>query len=129
MAHEQITDLVRRWVEAEVHDNADALESLLAADFVGVGPRGFVLTREQWLARYRSGGLHNDSFALEEPAVRLYGETAVVVGIQNQSVSFQGHDASGRFRATLICARQDGDWRIAGWQASGPIPAMPPQQG
>ena len=46
MAHEQIIDLVRRWVDAEVHDNSDALESLLAADFVGVGPRGFVLTRE-----------------------------------------------------------------------------------
>jgi ketosteroid isomerase-like protein len=129
MAPEQITNLIRQWTQAELQADTAALDRLLAADFAGVGPRGFVLTREQWLARYRSGDLHNESFALEEPAVRVYGETAVVVGIQNQRTTFQGHDAGGRFRTTLICARQDGDWRIAGWQASGPIPATPPQQG
>jgi ketosteroid isomerase-like protein len=129
MADEQITNLVRQWTQAELQADAGALDALLTADFVGVGPRGFTLTKEQWLARYRAGDLRNESFVLADLAVRVYGDTAVAVGVQSQHSSFQGHDASGQFRATLICVRQEGAWRIAGWQASGPIPAMPPRQG
>ena len=61
--------------------------------------------------------------------MRDYGEAAVAVGIQDQRTSFQGHDASGRFRATLILVRQAGRRVIAGWQASGPIPDAPPSRG
>lgn len=129
MTHEQILDVVRHWTDAELHSDADTLDTLLAGDFVGIGPRGFVLTHEQWVARYRGGDLRNEAFALLETAVREYGDTAVVVGIQDQRTSFQGHDASGRFRATLILVRQADRWLIAGWQASGPIPEVPPRLG
>jgi hypothetical protein len=79
-----VLDLVREWVDAELRGDAQALDTLLAADFVGVGPRGFVLTRQQWLARYRSGDLRNTGFELRDPQVRDYGAAAVVVGTQAQ---------------------------------------------
>jgi hypothetical protein len=52
----------------------------------------------------------------------------VIVGRQTQRTYFQGRDVSGRFRTTLICVRQAADWRIVGWQASGPIPDAPPNR-
>ena len=38
-------DLVRRWADAEEENDTGALDGLLARDFAGVGPFGFVLTR------------------------------------------------------------------------------------
>ena len=49
-ATNDVLDLVRRWAAAEQQNDAGSLDGLLADDFVGVGPLGFVLTREQWLA-------------------------------------------------------------------------------
>ena len=129
MTSEQVLDLGRRWADAERQSDAAALDALLAADFVAVGPRGFVLNRQQWLDRYRSGDLRNEAFSWQDVAVRDYGEAAVAVGIQAQQTSYQGHDASGRFRLTLVAARQAGRWLIAGLHLSGPIPDVPPGRG
>lgn len=131
---EQLKELTLAWAEAEQRGNSDFLARTLADDFVGIGPLGFLLTKEQWIARYESGSLRNESFAIEDVACRFYGDTAVVTGRQIQQTEYrdpsgQVHDTSGKFRATLICVRQSGRWMIAGWQASGPIPDFPPGRG
>ena len=84
MTHEQVPNLGRGWVEAERQGDATALDALLADDFVGVVPRGFLLHRRQWLDRYRSGDVRHEAFPWQDVAVRDYGEAAVVVGIQVQ---------------------------------------------
>jgi ketosteroid isomerase-like protein len=115
---DSVLDLVREWADAELRGDADALDTLLAADFVGVGPRGFVLTREQWLARYRSGDLRNSAFELREPQAREYGAAAVVVGTQAQQTTHQGRDTSAELRATLVAVRAAGG-AAAGGAAAG----------
>jgi uncharacterized protein (TIGR02246 family) len=111
---QDILDMVRRWAEAERRMDSDGLDGLLVADFVAVGPRGFVLTRDQWLERYRTGALQNASFELQDAQVRDYGTAAVVVGTQAQQTSYRGQDSSGRFRATLVAVRSDDRWLVAG---------------
>ena len=39
MGTDNILDLVRAWADAALRGDADTLDTLLAADFVGVGPR------------------------------------------------------------------------------------------
>ena len=56
---------VGEWAAAEQRGDADYLETALTDDFVGVGPAGFMLTKEQWLRRF-AGSLSCDSFAIEE---------------------------------------------------------------
>lgn len=123
-----VLDPVRRWAAAEEHNDAEQLDGLLADDFVGVGPLGFVLNREQWLARF-GNGLENRAFAVKDPQVREYGGAAVVVGVLAQDTSFRGGDNSGRFRLTLVAVRPADRWLIANvhigplQQPPGPPPA------
>jgi ketosteroid isomerase-like protein len=122
----ELLDLVTSWAGAEETNDAGALNGLLAADFVGVGPLGFVLGRDQWLARF-GNGLENRAFAVEDAQVRDYGDAAVVVGVLAQETSFRGGDNSGRFRITLVAVRAEDRWWLAGVHI-GPLqqPAGPP---
>jgi uncharacterized protein (TIGR02246 family) len=107
-----VLDLVEGWAEAEQRNDAEALDGLLADDFVGVGPLGFVLGRQQWLSRF-GNGLENRSFAVEDAQVRDYGTAAVVIAVLAQETSFQGVDNSGRFRLTLVAVRPADRWLLA----------------
>ncbi len=115
---QQITVLVGDWADAERRGDIDFLMRNLTDDFVGVGPRGFLLTKEQWLTRYDSGDLRNESVVVDQLAVRVYGDAAIATGRQTQRAQHQGHDASGQFRITLVFVRPEGRWLLAGWQAS-----------
>jgi uncharacterized protein (TIGR02246 family) len=107
-----VLDLVRRWAAAEQHNDADALDGILDDDFAGVGPVGFVLGRKQWLERFRKG-LENRAFEVEDPQVREFGTTAVVIGVQAQQTDANGRDSSGRFRITLVVVRRADRWLLA----------------
>ena len=111
-AQDGVLDLIRRWAAAEEQNDAGALDGLLAGDFAGVGPFGFILTRDQWLARF-TNGLVNRSFAVTDLQVRDFGTAAVGIGVLAQETSWQGNDNSGRFRVTLVATQADEGWQLA----------------
>jgi len=118
-----MTELTEKWARAELDGDVDTLRELLTDDFIGVGPLGFTLTKDQWLQRYLSGSLKYTSYTLADLRPRVYGDAAVVIGVATQDGTFEGRSISGRFRATHIFASQGGTWRAAGWHASpmGPM--------
>ena len=118
-----VLDLVRRWAAAEQENDARRLDRLLAGEFAGVGPFGFILTRDQWLARF-ANGLVNRSFTVADLQVRDYGTAAVGIGVLVQETSWQGTDNSGRFRVTLVAVRAGDRWRLAHVHI-GPLQAPP----
>ena len=122
-AQNGVLDLVQRWAAAEEGNDAKALDGLLADGFAGVGPFGFILTRDQWLARF-ANGLVNRSFAVTDLQVRDYGTAAAGIGVLAQETSWQGTDNSGRFRVTLVAVQAAGSWRLAHVHI-GPL-EMPP---
>ena len=111
-AQDGVLDLVQRWAAAEEKNDAGALDGLLAGEFAGVGPFGFILTRDQWLARF-ANGLVNRSFTVTDLQVRDYGTAAVGIGVLTQETSWQGTDNSGRFRVTLVAVQEGEGWRLA----------------
>jgi ketosteroid isomerase-like protein len=118
-----VLDLVQRWAAAEQKNDAGTLDGLLDGEFAGVGPFGFILTRDQWLARF-ANGLVNRSFTVTDLQVRDYGSAVVGIGVLVQETSWQGNDNSGRFRVTLVAVRADDRWRLAHVHI-GPLQAPP----
>ncbi|SRR6266566_118408 len=112
--YEHLPGLGLGWAEAERAGDIATLDDMLAEDFVGIGPLGFMLSKRQWLDRYRSGDLVHLKFIWEGTRIRTYGAMAILIGIQTQETSYQGHVTDfGRFRSTMI-AIEDGDhWRLA----------------
>jgi hypothetical protein len=117
---------MRRQIE-QAFGPIDVLVANSGGSFTQPGPRGFVLNRQQWLDRYGSGDLKNDRFDWQDVSVREYGEAAIAVGIQTQQTTWQGQDASGRFRVNQVYIRQANRWLIVSIHISGPIPDMPPR--
>ncbi|MEA5457054.1 nuclear transport factor 2 family protein [Sinomonas sp. JGH33] len=117
---EEALDVVRRWAAIELAGDVPAYEPLLAQDFHGVGPVGFVLDRTGWAQRH-FGDLSNEEFDVRDPNVRTFGETVIVEGVLHQRTIARGRDASGEFRVVLVLVREDDSWAIANIQLSGPL--------
>ncbi|HKH76980.1 MAG TPA: nuclear transport factor 2 family protein, partial [Rubrobacteraceae bacterium] len=100
---EELSWLANDWAAAELDGNTASLKEILADDFVAVGPRGFVLTGEQWISRHEAKNLEYRSFALDEMAVRLFGDAAIAVCRQSAAGVYQDehgrYDIDERFRA------------------------------
>jgi uncharacterized protein (TIGR02246 family) len=121
VSDQQVLDLVQRWADVELRGDANGYGDLLAADFLGIGPVGFVLTADQWANRHR-GDLNNDEFNVEDPHVRTYGgDTAIVEAVLRQKTTAMGRDTSGSFRLVVVAVEQEGRWLLANIQLSGPL--------
>jgi uncharacterized protein (TIGR02246 family) len=121
MSEQEVLDLVKRYAAAELNGDAGAYDDLVTEDFHGIGPVGFVLNKQQWVGRLAN--VKNDAFEVKDATVRVYGDSAVVVGVQDQTTTVMGRDTSGQFRLTLAAVKQDGKWVIANAQLSGPLRA------
>ncbi len=105
----------KAWAEAEQACDAERLAPMLADGFIGVGPYGFTLSKQQWIGSRASGDLAHTAFSWDPDEIRAYGDTVVVVGVQTQETTFQGRPApSGPFRVTQVLVRSGGTWALAG---------------
>jgi hypothetical protein len=135
MTDDEVQRLLERLTQAERAGDIAALDGLTAGDFTLVGPLGFVLTKEQWLDRYRSGALTTEALSWQPDTVRRHNDTAIVIGTQDQHARYQGHPVHGRFRATHVLLHLDARWRLASTHLSPigeppafarPAPSEPP---
>lgn len=71
------------------------------------------------------------SFQLDEPQVRVHGDTALVTARQTGEGAYQGRDVPGTLRASLLLVTQSGGWRLAGIHMSfiASTPGSPPIPG
>jgi len=122
-------DTVQAWADAERSGDADALAGVLHPEFVGIGPYGFVLDRDEWTDRYRSGDLRHTAFTFTpDAATRQLGGAALVVGTQEQQSTHQGRPVDGSFRVSLVLVGEP-EWRVANVHLSLRTPPSPPVAG
>lgn len=115
--------------DAQVQFDLEALDALLAPDYVEVSPIGEVDERAEVLSFYTpeakekmlAGGVQPISVSLVEPRIRTYGNHAVVVTRQDAELEVQGASQRRSFRATYHFRRIDDKWLLQSAQFT-PIP-------
>ena len=110
---QEVAQLASTWATAELQRDTAFLEKCLSDDFVGVGPLGFLLSRQEWLARHQSGDMKYDVRTLDEVRVRAYTEAAIVIGRLTQEATYRGNPMNVQMRTTLAFIHQHGQWQLA----------------
>ncbi len=113
MDHE-VTRRADAWASAELHGDTALLDQILADDFVGIGPLGFLLTKQEWLARVQSGDLTYNALTLDDVTVRVYHDAAILICRQTQDAAYRGNPIKAQLRTTLVFVQQRGQWQLAG---------------
>ncbi len=115
---QEIARLADAWLTAELRGDTAFLERTLADDFIGIGPLGFMLSKQEWIARHRSGDLQYESFNMDEVKVRVYNGAAILTGRQAQNGAYRGKSIKAQLRTTLVFVQQQGQWQLASLQLS-----------
>ena len=105
---DDLVALEHRWVEAIRSHDVAQLDALLDESFVDSTFRGATRTKEQVLSGPPAGGRYH-SIRLDDLAVRRYGSTGIVTGVN----VLQGAGAGDtvRVRFTDVFVKRRGRWR------------------
>ena len=111
---QEVARLADAWATAELQSDTAFLERLLSVDFVGIGPLGFLLTKQEWIAWLESGDLKHEVLTLNEVMVRVYNDAAIVICRLVQDATYRGTPILAQLRTTLVFVRHKGQWQLAG---------------
>lgn len=121
-----VDDLLAVWADAERTGDTATLGTLLADDFVGIGPVGFVLDKSAWLSRFELG-LRYDEISLDEVSVHQHRGAAFVVARQHAVGSHAGNPIPADTRLSFTIVGDDRRPQVAAMQYSfiAPPPGAP----
>jgi ketosteroid isomerase-like protein len=96
------------WLTAEKNHDAAAFEKIVADDWIAITPEGKSQSKAERAAEIKSG--HIDSATLGDMKVRVFGNTAVVTGTDDEISSEDGKKSSGHYVWTDVFVKRNGKW-------------------
>jgi uncharacterized protein (TIGR02246 family) len=98
----------RAWLNAEKNHDATAFEKLVADDWIAISPDGKSQTKDERAAEIKTA--HVVSATLGEMKVRVFGDTAVVTGTDNEITMTDGKKSSDHYVWTDVFVKRNGKW-------------------
>jgi len=115
----EIDHLEDHWREAILNRNVAAMDALLASDYMAITANGTLESKDETLARMRSGALRFTSIEFTDRKVRFYGSTALVTSRAEVTGATPDGELKGSYRYTRVYVRDPGGvWRIVSFEAS-----------
>jgi ketosteroid isomerase-like protein len=96
------------WLNAEKNHDAAAFEKLVADDWVAITPDGKTQTKAERAAEIKSSNV--GSATLGNMKVRVFGDTAVVTGTDDETTTQDGKETSGHYVWTDVFVKRNGQW-------------------
>ena len=119
-ADSQVERDVRRmnseWVNALLRRDTATLARIMAPDCTFTYPLEGD-GREQFIADVDSGDLTMESMTRDNVEVRVFGQTAVLTGVDTAKWVYKGHVIEGYYRTIQVYAERDGRWQMVAIQA------------
>lgn len=109
----RIIALENSWNLAELHNDAHAVDLLLADDFVMTVADGTTLNKAAMLASVRDTSYRPDVLQSDNMEVHMYGSTAIVTGTYLEKGKDKGNAFERRGRFTDTWINISGQWKCA----------------
>jgi hypothetical protein len=115
---ERVLQAEREWLLTHLRLDVDALDRLVVPDYAQVEDRGRIVSKEQVLASLRSGERGWEEAHSDKHDVRIYGNTAVVIGRwRARGVNaVQPFDYAARYVSVWV--EHEGEWRMVSDQST-----------
>ena len=107
-----IKRLEQDWLDAYREGDAEKVSRILAEDFVGRWADGSTTDKTGTVEPVRTGAEKHSANRLVDCKVRIYGDTAVVTGINTEESILEGRDGSGTISFTDVFVRRGGQWQV-----------------
>ena len=108
---EELLKLENAFAEAIVKNDLEGIGRLVTDDWIIIDPNGEIVDRTRFFEVIKSGALTHDMMESEDFRVRVYGDSAVVIGVTRTKGKFMGQEFSTRERATDVFVKRDGGWK------------------
>jgi ketosteroid isomerase-like protein len=109
---EEVIATERRWVNAHLELDLDTLASILSDGYRQIQVDGSVIGKDELIASYGSGGRKWEVAESDEYDVRVYGETAVLIGRWRGVGENVGERFDYRARFLAVYALEGGSWKL-----------------
>ena len=104
------------WVVALLHRDIATLLRIMAPDCTFTYPLEGDGT-EQFIADVASGDLAMESMSRDNVEARIFGQTAVLTGVDTAKWIYKGHAIEGYYRTIQVYAERQGRWQLVAVQA------------
>ena len=96
------------WLNAEKNHDAATFEKLVADDWIAITPDGKNQSKAERAAEIKAA--HITSATMGDMKVRVFGDTAVVTGTDDESTMEGGKKSSDHYAWTDVFVRRNGKW-------------------
>jgi ketosteroid isomerase-like protein len=107
---EELLKLEKEFTQANLKNDAEKIGRFLADDWIIIQPNGAMIDKTRFLGAIKSGDLSYQMMEFDEAQVRIYGETALVIGAFTTKGKFKGQEFNTRERGTDVFVKRDGRW-------------------
>ena len=105
---ETLQAMEHSWLNAEKNHDTAAFEKIVADDWIAIGPDGKSQSKAERAAEIKAA--HITSATMGDMKVRVFGDTAVVTGTDDESTMEGGKKSSDHYAWTDVFVRRNGKW-------------------
>jgi len=98
----------RAWLNAEKNHDVPAFEKIVADDWIAISPDGKRETKAERAAEIKAA--HTTSATMDDMKVRVFGDTAVVTGTDDEITMEDGKKSSDHYVWTDVFVKRNGQW-------------------
>ena len=110
--------LQRDWAEARKKSDMAFLENFYASEFTVGNMNGSESSRAEDLAMFSSGDMKPAAISDSELKVTIYGQAAMVTGIEHVEGTYKGHPGQFDLRFTNVLVNRDHRWQLVRHQST-----------
>lgn len=104
---------IEEYDQATFRNDIAMLEKLVAEDYMLVNSDSSVQDKQSYLADFTVPGFKLDPYVMEEPVLKMWGNTALIAGRLHLSWTQSGTRQNRLVRIAHVWAKHDGYWRLA----------------